>query len=582
MSVKIVEKQKILLFLNKNTKADIYNELLLFLDKRKSKNTKNKELVEIIVEIAQNRIDKKIYSSTYHKKYLTALHEVLLNIDNINEVITEATVKNIKILLAFSNKLISETDANTIEIIKDIKELLSISTDYDEDKYLIKIHKKEEEIKSLERDILRQTQLKEKYSQQVEELNAELDTIKKELISMQHKLHSSKVSIKEYEMFLAEKEEELNNINKRLADYEIDSITKSFQIKDLTRNNKNLSEAILNFELEEYDRNNKEELLSQAINLIICLLMQGPVKEESIIESLKARDLELSKEEYKECLKRVREKISIFTTSFNGNKNYQILEPCYYRNQKFNLEVDSDCIDILLVSDLHLTNNINIEGTLNKIYEYADNNGISLILDLGDFFGFRDDNNDSYSRYNNGYHLVEKCINMIPKVDGIYHAILGGNHDKDSFKYGYDAIKLFTDNREDFINLGYDSAIMTINGHISYKTSLLLHHLQKKITDPVHKESFNPKDYHTYLANYHSFDAINPKDYYTSLIGGSHMNGIYNTFILAPSFLNDRKYNGAMHLKIFLNANKEIENIIVINLINNYNLIPVSEMSYKR
>ena len=132
-----------------------------------------------------------------------------------------------------------------------------------------------------------------------------------------------------------------------------------------------------------------------------------------------------------------------------------------------------------------------------------------------------------------------------------------------------DKIEKNTDNREDFINLGYDSAIMTINGHISYKTSLLLHHLQKKITDPVHKESFNPKDYHTYLANYHSFDAINPKDYYTSLIGGSHMNGIYNTFILAPSFLNDRKYNGAMHLKIFLNANKEIENIIVINLINN-------------
>ena len=186
--------------------------------------------------------------------------------------------------------------------------------------------------------------------------------------------------------------------------------------------------------------------------------MNGPVSEETIKEELTTKDLYLGDKEYSNILKRVRSRINILTTGFNGSKKYQLIPPNYNKNQTLDLKADSECIDILLISDLHLTSAMNIERVFNKINNYASNNGISLILNLGDFFGFRNDNSDAYTRYSNGCRLVDKCINMIPTAEGIYHAILGGNHDKDSIKWGYDAIKELVDNREDFINLGYDDA----------------------------------------------------------------------------------------------------------------------------
>ena len=132
--------------------------------------------------------------------------------------------------------------------------------------------------------------------------------------------------------------------------------------------------------------------------------------------------------------------------------------------------------------------------------------GINLIINLGDFFGFRTENISDYDKYIEGRELVTYLANYFPKREGIYHAILGGNHDEDSLKYGYDSIDLLSKEREDIINLGYTHALVTFNGVKSPLSSLLLHHIDRRIKDPVSYKEYDETDYKGYLDNYTNFD----------------------------------------------------------------------------
>ena len=60
------------------------------------------------------------------------------------------------------------------------------------------------------------------------------------------------------------------------------------------------------------------------------------------------------------------------------------------------------------------------------------------------------------------------------------------------------------------------------------------------------------------------------------------MSGVYNNFTLVPSYLRDRNYNGAIHLKAYLNGRNEIDNLVFVNLVNNGHLQQVSETQYRK
>ena len=580
MGLKIIEKYRLINYIKNSVSAYKYQDLLSLLDKKRN-NHNNKDLIEFLLEYSLKEISKEHYSHSLLKRLLIVLYEVIINADNLETIITKDMTEQFRTLLAFYNKenLYEEIDIN---IIKEIKYLINIKEINDSEDYLLRINNYKERIKELNRLIQNLESDNELSKKNIEYLKRQIQYLQEELDTSRKSNKSHKKIIDDLEIELADIRTALSKTNTSLTNLEIDNAIKNGRLKSLSRNNDSMSRSLLNYEINSYNELMLKERIDESVKIIISLILEDKASEEIIEEELSNNNIFLNNEEYKIVMSKVREKINITTSSFNGQKNYKLLMPYYYKNQFLDLEADSDCIDILLVSDLHLTTSSYVDKNIEKIYEYATNNGISLILNLGDFFGFKTDAKDAITKYNNGCYLVEKCINLIPRVTGIYHAILGGNHDKDSLKYGYDALKIFTDNREDFINLGYDSASITINGKLSNKTSFLIHHLQKKVTDPLSKNGFNPNDYHEYLTNYHNAQGMLLKNYYTSMLGGSHMNGIYSNFILVPSLLNDRKYNGAMHLRIFLNEKKEIDNIIVINLINDYKLIAASEILYKK
>jgi hypothetical protein len=250
-------------------------------------------------------------------------------------------------------------------------------------------------------------------------------------------------------------------------------------------------------------------------------------------------------------------------------------------NRTFNINNSNLTFDVLLTSDYHLTLNHLVDSydVIERYEDYCEENGINLIINLGDIFGFKYEDVNRYDKYLQGKDLVKKVIETFPSRNGIYHAILGGNHDQDSLSYGYDAISMLTKDREDMIDLGYTHALVTFDRVRSPLSNILLHHIDRRITDPVSYSEYNDFEYKRYLDTY---CRLSGRDAYVHLLGGAHVSGIYNNFILVPSATCDRRCNGATRLRIYFDIDNNISNIVVVPLVVKDRVEEVTEMVYTK
>ena len=620
-------------------KMDIgnYDNLLFVIDKmisRKEKKPsrveKNKALLSFITEFTYSKLIKKELSSTELSKFI-AMIDHILNENDVNITDDYDLLETLSNILILCHDIEYTNDNVTPLVIEDIRILLKemgksdeLTTKYDNILKLINSHfkdPKEENIaiikKELEELLIANQTTEKDHIQIVGELNKTLQNLEiavADLACEQENLKKEKdeltSKIKEYKEKTKKLKEEIESLKmgqrndqdiikkleKLIEDIcqelligEINLYNKNKELNSLIEENKKLTNILVDYEVRVYEGSQKEKIKNQAIDFMILAIMHGPIKEEALKQKVIAEGLYIDEKEYYECLRKVRERINIITCNFDGQKDYYV-ENLKKSNSIHTLNLNtngSKCINFLAVSCIHLDDKSDsaIIKPFDMLNEYATANGIPLILDAGDFFDFRKYYPDFYDKYLNGYTLVKNCIHLIPKADGVYHVLMGGNHDKYSYVYGIDAIKLFTDNREDFIFLGHDSARISINGKISKKTSFLLHHCQQRIDGPVYDTSFEPRKYTLYLTKQLKEYDIERKQHYMTIVGGSHMAGIYPSsgFITLPSLQYDRKCNGAMHFKMLLNDKSEIKDVIITSLLNNNDkLIPSSEYVYKK
>ena len=579
MSLTSSQKRIILAYIQrKGDKHFTYSDISMIL--KNARTAETEDLLDFIVEYSLKQLGSRNYPP-FAINLIEFLYVLLKDIkEKKAQLLTDELLDNIKTIIILYNKIEKKDDFSTSNIEK-IKDLLSLDITQNEIE-LPETTRQKLEIDSLKREAEKLEEKIASLEKRIKDLLENNIRITAEKSGLKNKKEEATKRLRIASEKLEETVQELNAATEELKALRDSLGKKDTQIEILNRKIKELEKSLLEYTEKERIQTSKEELLGRAIDLIISLIIRGKTNERTIKQELNSNGINLDDKEYLECLKKVRTKIGITTGVFDGAKSYRILEPLYQTNQELDLTVTDKCLNLLVLSDFHLTYNSDIEEIANTINTYAVYNNISLVAILGDFFGFKYDNIEPFTRYKNSIELVEKCLDSFPRKSGVTYALLGGNHDKDTHKYGYDAIKLFTDNRDDFINLGYDSAILRINGIVSYKTSLLLHHLQKKITDPVGLTSFNTKYYQTYLESYYKSNGMSLKDYYTCLIGGAHMSGVYNNFTLVPSYLRDRNYNGAIHLKAYLNGRNEIDNLVFVNLVNNGHLQQVSETQYRK
>jgi len=348
----------------------------------------------------------------------------------------------------------------------------------------------------------------------------------------------------------------------------------------------------LNFEIQcnsfnqEKQEKEQKELESKVIQETLIEIFYS--QEVSLVELkgiLEQRQIFLSEEEIYRQMQLLKNRIAI------QGPNFSTFPPVYQVSKKkesglilpISLPQGKNEIDFLLVSDFHLSfqDNSYIES-LDMLYRYCLSHNIHYIFNLGDFIdGIKDQlKPPSLSNLKRIENFIEQVSNSFPKVNDVYHGFLGGNHDKICSLYGIDLFQELAKQRNDFIPLGYDYSFVRFQNS---SDMIALHHPNRKFVDSFHifDNAIEPS---AYLNNFYNNLNLDRKNIYMDFLGHIHRY-ILNTkdsYCFVPSYLHDRFFNSALHLKFQFCKNNQIDSLVIYPLAPQQALTPTGEIVYQR
>lgn len=130
---------------------------------------------------------------------------------------------------------------------------------------------------------------------------------------------------------------------------------------------------------------------------------------------------------------------------------------------------------VIAISDTHIGNKGSDIDLIKRVYEYASNNDINIILNCGDLI--EGDYTSDRKFIDNVEDQVNYLIKYYPYDKNILNFAIVGNHDYHSLHYsGFDVIKRINTVRQDIVPTGY--GLGTIN--IKADKLILKHELQSK------------------------------------------------------------------------------------------------------
>lgn len=172
----------------------------------------------------------------------------------------------------------------------------------------------------------------------------------------------------------------------------------------------------------------------------------------------------------------------------DGNIRY-ILEE---NNNKHTVNLalsDSTKFKALVISDIHVGNELENLSYLYKCYEYARNNNVHIIFNCGDLID---------GNFTRGKQIItdideqiEKVINSYPHDNNILNIMCYGNHDYSAYENGRDIASALSKKRHDLINGGYGFSLINIE-----RDQLVLSH-------PLNSISFKPLPNKLVLEGHH-------------------------------------------------------------------------------
>lgn len=286
-------------------------------------------------------------------------------------------------------------------------------------------------------------------------------------------------------------------------------------------------------------------------------------------------------------------KQDIFNSLKRLKVNYSISQNAIYEYEKlygiglnyfdsYTINSVSDILDIIVISDLHINNDIESSlYNLNLIYEYATNNDIRVILNLGDFIdGHFTNYNNKLDQFKYNDELINKVIEKLPKDENIINLLLGGNHDRLVMSQGIDVINKIANERIDYASLNYDHSFLKIGN-----TTLGLHHVNKRYTDDFIKNtSSNNSLVSSYLESYYDRKKVQKNSIYLDLLGHYHISkfSTSGSYVTVPSLNNDHIQNGAWRIRFFFNSYKNIIEAVLIPLVIENKVLSASAFNYQK
>lgn len=462
-------------------------------------------------------------------------------------------------------------------------------------KYVQSIMEMEAKIEQLTKDLAearRQISVHEKSKSDTQKKNNKNET---ELTELRSK-------VKEYKTQIAELTQQVEELKQRATctQEEYDALVTKYnslqtKIETLTGDYKELKKTsdsqarkIAKYEKKEEERaesaaQHKSRLAfeKELDDKIISLLFGGQYTVSQIVDKLNKDGSSYSLIEVSESLTRVKLKLSIMNgKNISYPQVYGVCPPSIKTHTNLNLSVDTDVLDIMIISDLHLTEISNrVIKRLNTVYEYCAEKGIKYIMNLGDLFDLSHNSVYSYETYSQHQKLIDAIVRNFPHDDNIVHFVLGGNHDRSATAFGIDSIEEITKRRTDFINLGYSHSSIGIEGNTNNEL-IGLHHPKGWVVESVDDFDLGAGQITRYLEQ--SCSGLEKN--YIDLFGHLHASRIdtVNGYGTVPSLFYDKERSGAWHVKIYLDKNKNIKYMVFIQLLAEKRLDKVSEVGYQR
>lgn len=161
----------------------------------------------------------------------------------------------------------------------------------------------------------------------------------------------------------------------------------------------------------------------------------------------------------------------------DGNIRYVFKENLKTNTINLNL-CDSSKFKALVISDIHIGNELENLSYLYKVYDYARDKDIHIILNCGDLI------DGNFTRGNQAIsnidEQIDKVINNYPYDKNVLNFICFGNHDYSALENSRDISKALYQRRQDLISGGYGFTLVNIE-----RDQFVLYH-------PLFNKSYKP------------------------------------------------------------------------------------------
>lgn len=454
-------------------------------------------------------------------------------------------------------------------------------------KYISRIGELEDQVKKLEQELSGITSEYKRLIKDYDKKSNNLEGLKEKIASLRKDVRSKNKEIaKLYEVIesLTKKNHELEGtLSQAQSENELLRPYKQ-QYEELAIEVEGLRKTVEEDKLSKIAAAKLELKHSKIVELLYQKLLFERVTVDGLLEYVQSQGIVSDVNEISFLLKRMSGKINIDSNAFSVSPMYKIVSPSLLQNSDFSISVPSGCkyFDIMLVSDFHIQefDKKTLVG-INELKDYCVRNGISFILNLGDFYhGFSSRPLDYQNAIKN-YNIVEQTISLFPKADGLYHAILGGNHERNIANYGFDSVRLLAETREDFINLGYMHSNISFDGLSGKLGAFGIHH-PDSFDFNIDEESIGLNGVVRYLDNLYDKQGRNRENSYIDFFGHTHRSqfNASDSYCFVPAYFK----NGANHLRIYFNEDTDIKYMVCMPLgfNNDTRLVKNNEIIYQK
>lgn len=458
-------------------------------------------------------------------------------------------------------------------------------------KYLLRIDELEKQIRTLERELGESRRLYEFLQQTQEQSKGRIDLLSGEQRELEQKLRSKTRENEALSEQLSSLGQKIENLEFSLSQLEVQN-TELQPYRDMCESLKKEVERLNG--LLEAEQQTKKAIadFEEKQNKLECLIYQKLLTEDadinSIISYVAANGVKATKVEVANVLKHLKERINIDSSMFSTQPIYKIVPPILREDGTFSINVPLGCkhYDVMLVADFHIREfNKKVLAGFDALNDYCVRNGISLILNVGDFFhGFSSRPLD-YTNAMNNYRAVEQAIEKIPQVEGLYHAILGGNHERNAANYGFDPIGLLANEREDFVSLGHIHSVVELSNVKTKLGEFDLHH-PYTFDFPVRldESGIDLREITNYLDAVYSRQGRNRNNSYIDILGHTHRSQFNypGSYYFLPPFFEGAVKRGACHLRIYFDEDTSIKYMVFMPLNFGTKLVQNNEIVYQK